>query len=259
MIDERWSEDTREFAAALRETLRRACPPETVRAIEADPQGAEAARLAQALAQVGLEELPLEPELLAAAAFELGRAAAPAPFAVDDEHLAVLVNVARIAGAAERALELAVAYAQERRQFGVPIGSFQAIAHKLVDTRIAVDGLVLLVRKVAWASADCGAPDDFWTAALISAAVPRAFTVARNTHQVFGGHGFTVEADLQLWTRRLKDWARALPQDPTAARLRIARTLLADPDSEQIRDLWQHRHGLGLPRWARELDAVPAR
>ncbi|GAA0616431.1 hypothetical protein GCM10009547_18100 [Sporichthya brevicatena] len=254
MIDERWGPDAREFAAALRETLRRACPPETVRAIEADPDGAEATRLAQALTQVGLAELPLEPELLAAAAFELGRAAASAPFAVDDPHLTVLVDVARIAGAAERALELAVEYAQERRQFGVPIGSFQAIAHKLVDTRTAVDGLILLVRKVAWTG-----PDDFWTAALIGAAVPRAFTVARNTHQVFGGHGFTVEADLQLWTRRLKDWARALPQDPTAARLSIARTLLADPDSEQIRDLWQHRRGLGLPRWARELDAVPTR
>jgi hypothetical protein len=252
MIDERWSEDAREFAAVLRKALARACPPETVRAIEADPAGPAAARLAADLRQIGVDDLPEDPELLAAAAFELGRAAAPSDLVAKAAgSLGVLLTVAQIAGAAEQALDLAVAYAKERNQFGVPIGSFQAIAHRLVDTRIAVDGLTLLVRKVA----EVG-PDEFWSAALVSAAVPRAFTVARNTHQVFGGHGFTVEADLQLWTRRLRAWARALPQDATAARLHIARTLLADPASAEVRALWHNEVGLSLPRWARELDAV---
>jgi hypothetical protein len=254
MIDERWGPDAREFGAALRETLRRACPPEVVRAIEAEPTGAAAAKLAAGLRSVGLDDLPDDPELLAVAAFELGRAAAPSGFVTADRprDLRVLLAVAQIAGAAERALELAIDHAKDRRQFGVPIGSFQAVAHKLVDTRIAVDGLILLVRKVAWTG-----PDAFWSAALISAAVPRAFTVARTTHQVFGGHGFTVEADLQLWTRRLRSWARALPQDPPEARIAIARQLLTDAD--QVRALWHHERGLALPRWARELDATGVR
>lgn len=253
MLDERWSDDVREFAAVLREALARACPPGIVRAVEADPAGPAAVKLAADMRQIGLDDLPPEAELLAAAAFELGRAAAPSDLTATSERLGVLLTVAQIAGAAERALELAVEYARERRQFDVPIGSFQAVAHRLVDTRIAVDGLTLLVRKVAW----LGEPDEFWAAALISAAVPRAFLVARNTHQVFGGHGFTVEADLQLWTRRLRAWARSLPQDPVAARLTIARQLLGDPD--QVRGLWHHDRGLALPRWARELDATGAR
>jgi hypothetical protein len=256
MIDERWSEDARGFAAMLREALARACPPETVRAIEADPAGPAAHRLAADLRQIGLDDLPAESELLAAAAFELGRAAAPSDLVANAVgRLAVLLMVAQIAGAAEKALDLAVEYARERRQFGVAIGSFQAVAHRLVDTRIAVDGLTLLVRKVA----ATGEPDEFWTAALISAAVPRAMTVARNAHQVFGGHGFTVEADLQLWTRRLRSWARALPQDPVQARLAIARQLLADPTSDRVRGLWHNQRGLELPRWAVELDAAQVR
>jgi hypothetical protein len=254
MIDERWSSDAREFAAVLREALGRACPPETVRAIEADPSGPAALKLVADLRQIGLDDLPRDAELLAAAAFELGRAAAPSPLVTEAAGgLGVLLTVAQIAGAAEQALNLAVAYAQERRQFGVAIGSFQAVAHRLVDTRIAVDGLTLLVRKVA----ATGEPDEFWSAALVSAAVPRALAVARNTHQVFGGHGFTVEADLQLWTRRLRTWARALPQDPERARIAIARQLLTDADA--VRGLWHNDRGLSLPRWARELDATGVR
>src|SRR6266542_3829065 len=65
-----------------------------------------------------------------------------------------VLTAAALTGAARRALDLAVGYAKTREQFGVPIGSFQAIQHLLADVATAVDGAELLVRRVsAWALA----------------------------------------------------------------------------------------------------------
>ena len=103
---------------------------------------------------------------------------------------------ALLLGIAERALELAVAYAKEREQFGRPIGSFQAIQHKTADMRIAVDaGRVLIMR----ASAERDP-------AMFSQAVARAKAwmgdtarkVTRDTMQIFGGVSFCGDHISQL-------------------------------------------------------------
>lgn len=111
---------------------------------------------------------------------------------------------AQIAGAADRALELTVAYAGTRTQFGRPIGKFQALQQRLavmaedcLAARVAVqlawrgEGLSLPPAAVAIAKGRC------------SALVPGIAAVA---HLVHGAIGIAEEYDLQLFTRRLYDW-----------------------------------------------------
>jgi alkylation response protein AidB-like acyl-CoA dehydrogenase len=107
------------------------------------------------------------------------------------------------AGGAERAHEMAVAYAKERSQFGKPIGSFQAIAHPLAETYTEIGGAKALVYEAAWARA---AGKDART--LAAMAKLYACDVYRRTtklgQQVYGGIGFTTDIDMQLYFRRAK-------------------------------------------------------
>jgi hypothetical protein len=79
MLDERWSPEARELAEALRGLLNTRCTSGVVREAEADELG-QSEELSRHLDDFGLWELPAEPELLAVAAFELGRVLAPVPF-----------------------------------------------------------------------------------------------------------------------------------------------------------------------------------
>src|SRR5690606_35454957 len=64
----------------------------------------------------------------------------------------LLLTGSALVGVAARALEIGVEYVKERHAFGVPIGSFQAIAHRLSDSAAAVDGARLLAYEAAWAA-----------------------------------------------------------------------------------------------------------
>jgi len=168
-----------------------------------------------------------------------------------------LLAAARAVGAAEGALALAVAYASERKQFGRPIGSFQAVAHRLADVAIAVDGAGLAVRKAAWmarpAQGGDGAPDANFVAIARSAAEDAAEHAAASTHQVMGGYGFTVEEDCQLFSRRIRAWRLRL--EPVGQELAsLARRLVTEDGRAEARWLWHHERGLPLPRWATETD-----
>ena len=107
-------------------------------------------------------------------------------------------------GAADRAVQLGVAYAKERSAFGRPIGSYQAVKHMLVDAWVGVDQLRSLVWWAAWAADN--APEEFPLAA--SAAKAYAAQVferaAETVIQVHGGIGFTWEHDAHLYWRRAK-------------------------------------------------------
>src|SRR4029079_11477578 len=69
-----------------------------------------------------------------------------------------VLTAGALVGLAGAALELGVEYAKQRQQFGVPIGSFQALAHRLADVATAFEGAQLLAREAAWA-ADEGEAD----------------------------------------------------------------------------------------------------
>lgn len=115
----------------------------------------------------------------------------------------IVLLAAQAVGGAQRALDITVEYAQERKQFDKPLGAFQAIAHYLADAATAVDGARTLVYEAAWARA-AGKPTH--------KLAPMAKLFACNTfrdvtamcQQVWGGVGFTLEYDIQLYFRRAK-------------------------------------------------------
>jgi alkylation response protein AidB-like acyl-CoA dehydrogenase len=121
--------------------------------------------------------------------------------AVRDDALVLLAAWA--VGAADRAQEIAVQYAKDRRQFGKPIGAFQAIAHYLADRQTELDGARTLVHEAAWARASGRS-----VARLAPMAKLFACRVARDVtataQQILGGNGFTLDYDVQLYFRRAK-------------------------------------------------------
>lgn len=118
-----------------------------------------------------------------------------------------LLTAAALAGLAERALAIGVGYVLQRRAFGVLIGSFQTVQHRLADHATAVDGARLLAYKAAWAL-DSGLPSaGFLAQAAFLFAAETAFATASDSLHVHGGYGYTLEYDIQLYFRRAKAWA----------------------------------------------------
>ena len=116
---------------------------------------------------------------------------------------ACILLAAQAMGGVQQALDITVQYAKDRHQFDKPLGAFQAIAHYLADAVTTVDGGTTLVHEAAWASA---------SGRSMAALAPMAKLFACQTYrdvtamaqQVFGGIGFTVEFDIQLYFRRAK-------------------------------------------------------
>jgi hypothetical protein len=162
-----------------------------------------------------------------------------------------LLESARLVGAADALIRYGVDYVAERRQFGVPVGTFQGVSHPLADVATAVRAADLLVRHAAYLAAVDGAAP-LW-AAVLAAAKARAASrqTAATVHQALGGYGFTLEADCQLYSRRIRAWSAAMP-DPGPWLARLARTLTDPATRHQVTDLWQFDRGFRLPRWARE-------
>jgi hypothetical protein len=163
-----------------------------------------------------------------------------------------LLESARLVGAAHALVRYGVDYVSDRRQFGVPVGSFQGVAHPLADTATAVQAADLLTRHAAYLAACDGSLPLF--AAVMAAAKARAASrqAAATVHQALGGYGFTIEADCQLYSRRIRTWSAAMP-DPGPWLARLAATLVDPATRDQVTDLWQFDRGLSLPRWAREI------
>ncbi|MCR6031597.1 acyl-CoA dehydrogenase [Nocardioides sp. zg-579] len=141
------------------------------------------------------------------------------------ERVGRVVLAAEDLGSAARAVELGVAYAQERHAFGRPIGSYQAVKHALVDAYVQVEQLRSLVWWAAWA-ADQAVDELPVAAAAAKAAAATALTTAAETLvQVHGGIGFTWEHDAHLYWRRAKV-DRFLLGDDVAAYDEVARLAL---------------------------------
>jgi alkylation response protein AidB-like acyl-CoA dehydrogenase len=125
------------------------------------------------------------------------------------DRAAVLLAFEQVGGA-QRALEMARDYALGRYAFGRPIGSFQAIKHKLVDVYVATELARSNAYYGAWALAR-NAPELPLAAAAARVSANEAyFLAAKENIQVHGGMGFTWEFDCHLYYRRAKLLSLAL-------------------------------------------------
>ncbi|MFE1547681.1 acyl-CoA dehydrogenase family protein [Streptomyces sp. NPDC058718] len=105
-------------------------------------------------------------------------------------------------GAASRCLELTVAYAGQRVQFGRPIGSFQAVKHRLADAYVLVESARSVALGASFAAAE-GAPEAARCAAAAKSACSEAFSVvAGEMIQLHGGIGITWEHDAHRYFKR---------------------------------------------------------
>ena len=143
-----------------------------------------------------------------------------------------------LAGLARAALDLGVQYVKDRKQFDVPIGSFQSVQHRLADLHAAVDGAALLAAE---ATAAFGRGDDD-ASALAAMAFANAGAVAEDAAgaslHYHGGYGFMLEYDVQLYVRRAKAW----------------RLVLGDP-RQQLQLVAARRFGPDAVPLVRRLDA----
>jgi alkylation response protein AidB-like acyl-CoA dehydrogenase len=125
------------------------------------------------------------------------------PGAVAAGHdLAGLTTGAQLLGLGERLLSTSVDYVRARRQFGRPIGEFQALRHALADVRIGLDFARPLVYGAALAVGTGNGPRDV-SAAKVKAA-DAAHAAARTALQVHGAIGYTAEYDLGLWLLKVR-------------------------------------------------------
>jgi alkylation response protein AidB-like acyl-CoA dehydrogenase len=137
-----------------------------------------------------------------------------------------LAIAAEQTGVAQRALEMSVAYAKEREQFGKPIGSFQAISHKLAEMLLLTESARSHVYYAAWAI-DEGTPDAHLAAASARVAgIGAARFATAEGIQVHGGIGFTYEHDMHLYYRRAK-WDELFFGDESIWRERVAELIAA--------------------------------
>lgn len=119
-------------------------------------------------------------------------------------HLGALMRTAQIAGALDAALELSIAYANDRVQFGRSIGKFQAIQHNLAMFAEEA-AAVTSAGEAAARAGDCGEAE-FEIAAAKCRANKAASFGRRTAHAVHGAIGFTLEHPLNHLTRRLVGW-----------------------------------------------------
>jgi alkylation response protein AidB-like acyl-CoA dehydrogenase len=135
----------------------------------------------------------------------------PLPGEIDNAVRAGSVALAaELVGVAQRALDMAVAYAKEREQFGRPIGAYQAVSHRLAEMLWEVEEARSLTYYAAWC-ADAQ-PESLALAAHMAKAraSDAATAVTHNAIQTFGGIGFTWEHDVHFLLKRARVGAQMM-------------------------------------------------
>jgi alkylation response protein AidB-like acyl-CoA dehydrogenase len=133
--------------------------------------------------------------------------AADRPITADDiirwTALGLALTCADLVGTMRGAVELATAYASERRQYGVAIASFQAVQHMLADAFVAMEGSRSVTLHAAWAVDALPAGEALTAAAMAKAYCARAaINVCETAIQVHGGIGNTWECLAHIYLRR---------------------------------------------------------
>lgn len=117
-----------------------------------------------------------------------------------------VLRAALLVGLAREAIDIGATYARERRAFGLPIGTYQAVAHPLADALVAKDGAQLLVWKACWALDNAAPSASALSAMAFVFAGETAYAAAQHSLHIHGGYGFMAEYDIQLYYRRAKAW-----------------------------------------------------
>jgi alkylation response protein AidB-like acyl-CoA dehydrogenase len=124
-----------------------------------------------------------------------------------------LGTAAFLLGLARRQVEMTVAYVKERKQFGVPVGSFQAIKHPIADAVVGTEFAWPAVLLAAQSLADNDPQAAVHVSMAKALASDAAYKVSRVCLQAHGAMGYTVEYDLHLFAKRTwalaKDWGTA--------------------------------------------------
>jgi alkylation response protein AidB-like acyl-CoA dehydrogenase len=142
---------------------------------------------------------------------------------------ATLATAAQLIGLARHMLDLTVAYVTTRRQFGVPVGSFQAVKHRLADALLRLEFAEPAVLAAAWtltttppdSTAAVGLDRDVPAAAILATEAAR--DVAGAAIQCHGAIGYTVEYELHRYAKRT--WALASTVDIDVHLTRLAAAL----------------------------------
>ncbi len=139
--------------------------------------------------------------------------------------IATTALVAEMVGGMQRTLDITVEYAKMRKQFGKPIGMFQAVQHHCADMYLETESSRSSAYYAAWALEE-NAPDAATAVSIAKMyASDAARTVGNRGIQVHGGMGFTWENDVHLYYRRAKASETAFG-DATFHRERIARLVI---------------------------------
>lgn len=152
-----------------------------------------------------------------------------APLAGGDGSLAIdraaLGTAAQLCGLAARLIEMTVDYVSNRRQFGVPVGSYQAVKHHLADALLALEHARPAVYRAAYTVATAG-PDRGRDVSMAKVMAGAAASLAgRVALQCHGAIGYTWEHDLHLWLKRVWVLDRAFGERD-AHRARVADAVL---------------------------------
>ena len=149
--------------------------------------------------------------------------------------LGLALTSADLVGLMRGVLDVTVAYAAERKQYGVPVGSFQAVQHLLADAHTLMEGSLSVALHASWA-VDNLSPAEARAAGRVAKAycVRAARTVGETAIQVHGGIGNTWECIVHLYVRRA-----------------LLSSQWFGDDGEQLRQLQQERLGVGAGSGAR--------
>lgn len=166
----------------------------------------------------------------------------------------LIMVAATLLGVAERMLEMSLQYAVNRRQFGRPIGAFQAVQHRLADMAVAVASMRSMCYRAQVAERDGDGDAEMLTMVAKAHASACAREVAEAALQVHGGVGFTAQCDLSLYLLRTLTLQSTWGDDYAWSRALGMRTL-ADAASASERDEGLHALDVdgGTARGAAEL------
>jgi alkylation response protein AidB-like acyl-CoA dehydrogenase len=138
---------------------------------------------------------------------------------------------AEVVGVCQRALDMTVAYVKDRKQFGVPVGSFQAVAHRCAQMLLGTETARSTVYYAAWAADADPERLPEATALAAAAAADAGRDVTASAIQAHGGIGFTWEADIHWLYKRAQLDAALLggsgPHRAALARIAAARVGVA--------------------------------